>query len=107
MTATDILLNEYNNLWNEKLIHKQSIRKFHNYLTYLTAIGSLALTFYGVSTTDIFKLGADPQTTTLFVKHARDIVNLVFVPFAPLVVAPHLTVVHCGEAEPCGSKGRP
>ena len=31
MEDREVLLQEYNNLWNEKLIHKESIRKFHNY----------------------------------------------------------------------------
>ena len=37
MDASEILTQEYNNLWAEKLVHKQGIRKFHNYLTYITA----------------------------------------------------------------------
>ncbi len=55
MDDREVLFQEYNNLWNEKLVHKQSIRKFHNYLSYITAIGSLALAFYGISASDFFQ----------------------------------------------------
>ncbi|MFA7061166.1 MAG: hypothetical protein WC156_10135 [Pedobacter sp.] len=85
MEENHIVLQEYINLWNEKLIHKQGIRKFHNYLTYISAIGSLALTFYGVSTQDFFKAAIDPQTGNHLVKNAANIVHLFFVPFAPVV----------------------
>lgn len=85
MEENQILLQEYNNLWNEKLIHKEGVRKFHNYLTYISAIGSLALTFYGVSTQDFFKAAIDPQTGNHLVKNAANIVHLFFVPFAPVV----------------------
>lgn len=85
MDKNEILLQEYNNLWNEKLIHKQSIRKFHNYLTYISAIGSLALTFYGVSTQDFFKAFIDQQTGNHLAQNANNIIHLFFVPFAPLV----------------------
>ncbi len=37
MDDREVLFQEYNNLWNEKLVYKQSIRKFHNYLSYITA----------------------------------------------------------------------
>jgi len=85
MQDIEILLNEYNNLWQEKIVHKNSIRKFHNYLTYITAIGSLALTFNGLSTSDFFKFGADQQTTHQILTHASSIINLIFVPFAPVL----------------------
>lgn len=85
MEENQIMLQEYSNLWNEKLIHKQGIRKFHNYLTYISAIGSLALTFYGVSTQDFFKAAIDPQTGNHLVQNAANIVHLFFVPFAPVV----------------------
>jgi hypothetical protein len=61
MDEREILLREYNNLWNEKLIHKQAIRKFHNYLTYITAIGSLTLIFYGTSFGNLLRFGANPD----------------------------------------------
>ena len=86
MQDIDVLLNEYNNLWQEKIAHKNSIRKFHNYLTYITALGSLALTFNGLSTSDFFKVGVDPQTTNHIFNHASNIVNLIFVPFAPVLI---------------------
>ncbi len=85
MQDVEILLSEYNNLWQEKIVHKTSIRKFHNYLTYITALGSLALTFNGLSMSDLFKIGVDQQTTTHIFTHASNIVNLIFVPFAPVL----------------------
>lgn len=85
MDKNEFLLQEYNNLWNEKLIHKQGIRKFHNYLTYISAIGSLALTFYGLSTQDFFKAVIDPQTGNHLVQNATNIIHLFFVSFAPVV----------------------
>lgn len=86
MSEIEILLAEYKQLWEEKLIHKQSIRKFHHYLTYISAIGSLALTFYGISTTDFFKAHTDPQQATYLINNAKSIILIVFVPFTPIVL---------------------
>lgn len=83
MEDRDILLQEYNTLWNEKIIHKQSIRKFHNYLTYLTAICSLALTFHGVSAQEFFK---NPDVMNQALQNAASIVHLFFIPFTPIVI---------------------
>jgi hypothetical protein len=85
MNDREVLFQEYNNLWNEKLIHKQSIRKFHNYLTYITAIGSLALAFHGVSASDFLKVDVDPALKDHILKNAGDIVHLFFIAFAPVV----------------------
>ena len=85
MDKKEILLMEYNNLWNEKLIHKQAIRKFHNYLTYLTTIGSLALAFHGVSAQDFFKMAVDQQTASYILNNTRNIIYLFFIPFTPIV----------------------
>jgi hypothetical protein len=78
MDDRDVLFQEYNNLWNEKLIHKQSIRKFHNYLTYIIAIGSLVLTFHGVSTNEVIK-GIDPAVL-------QNAVHLFFIALTPVVL---------------------
>lgn len=86
MDDIEILLAEYNNLWNEKILHKTNIRKFHNYLTYITAIGSLALTFHGISTTDIFKATTNPDIANNLFPQARNILLLFFVPFAPVLL---------------------
>ena len=86
MNSTEILIQEYNNLWNEKLVHKQGIRKFHNYLTYITAIGSLALAFHGVSTQDFFNSALDPEKANYLIKNASNIVHLFFIPFAPIIL---------------------
>ncbi|MCL5884073.1 MAG: hypothetical protein M1377_01770 [Deltaproteobacteria bacterium] len=86
MSDIEILLSEYNQLWDEKLIHKQSIRKFHHYLTYISAIGSLALTFHGISTTDFFKAHTDPQQATYLINNAKSIIMIVFVPFTPILL---------------------
>ena len=60
MDTIEILLQEYNNLWSEKEVHLQGIRKFHNYLTYITAIGSLALAFHGLNAQDVISSITDP-----------------------------------------------
>lgn len=86
MEEREILLQEYNNLWNEKIIHKQSIRKFHHYLTYLTAIGSLALTFHGVSAQDLYKASIDPATANYIVNNLPNIIHLFFIPLFPIVI---------------------
>jgi hypothetical protein len=86
MDAREIMIQEYNNLWNEKLVHKQSIRKFHNYLTYITAIGSIAMAFHGISMQDFFKVGVDPATTNQVLQNAASIVHLFFVAFTPVVI---------------------
>jgi hypothetical protein len=86
MDDREVLFHEYNNLWNEKLVHKQSIRKFHNYLTYITAIGSLAMAFHGVSASDFFKVPVDPAMTNHILKNAGSIVQLFFIAFTPVVL---------------------
>src|ERR1035437_6857008 len=86
MEERDILIHEYNNLWNEKLIHKQNIRKFHYYLTYLTAIGSLALAFHGVSAQDFIKASVDLTTADNIIKNLSSIIYLFFIPFTPIVI---------------------
>lgn len=78
MDDIEVLFKEYNNLWNEKLLHKQSIRKFHNYLTYISAIGSLALTFNGISASQVFN-GVDPVIL-------QNAVNLFLIAFTPVVL---------------------
>jgi len=81
--AVDALVKEYNNLWNEKLLHKQSIRKFQNYITYLFSMGSIALSFKGVSAVDIFKeLGGNNQQ---FINNVAEAIYILFVPFTPVV----------------------
>jgi hypothetical protein len=79
-----VLLGEYNNLWQEKNVHKSSIRKFHNYLTYVATIGSLALALNGLSFQDL--IGNDPSKSQFLAVHGKDILNLIFVPFAPVVL---------------------
>lgn len=79
-----VMLSEYNNLWQEKNVHKASIRKFHNYLTYVATIGSLALALNGLSFQDL--IGNDPGKSQFLAIHGKDILNLIFVPFAPVVL---------------------
>ena len=68
----------------EKNVHKASIRKFHNYLTYVATIGSLALALNGLSFQDL--IGNDPGKSQFLAIHGKDILNLIFVPFAPVVL---------------------
>lgn len=86
MGGIDILVAEYNNLWAEKLVHKEGIRKFHNYLTYIATLGSLALSFHGVSVEDFFSLASDQATQDAISQNALRIVHLFFIPFAPIVM---------------------
>ena len=86
MDHYEILIQEYNNLWNEKMIHKQGIRKFHNYLTYITTLGSLALAFHGVSMSDFFNTAIDPSKATYLIQNASNIVHLFFIPFTPIIL---------------------
>jgi len=76
MEDREVLLQEYNNLWNEKLIHKESIRKFHNYLAYITAIGSLSLTFTGISAQDLLTNS----------KSFSNVIFLIFIPLTPIII---------------------
>jgi hypothetical protein len=80
MDKITALFNEYNNLWQEKLIHKQSIRKFHYYITYLTTMGSLALTIIGVSLTDVFKNSANQYL------NPSEIATLLIIPLTPVIL---------------------
>ncbi|MBP9012191.1 MAG: hypothetical protein KBG22_01125 [Smithella sp.] len=86
MDESKIMVQEYNNLWNEKLIHKQNIRKFHNYLTYFTAIGSLALTFHGVSAPDLFKASIDSSTANNIANKIPEIVNIFLILLTPILI---------------------
>jgi len=86
MDAVNIWLQEYNNLWNEKLIHKAGIRKFHNYLTYLTAVSSLALVFYGVNAEELFKATADSAVANQLMTNATNILNLLCIVILPLTI---------------------
>lgn len=74
MDKIEALLNEYNNLWNEKLIHKASIRKFHNYITSLTSVGSLVLTFIGLSPIELQKI------------INKDIATIILIPLVPIII---------------------
>lgn len=86
MDANEILAQEYNNLWNEKLIHKQGIRKFHNYLTYISAIGSLALAFHGLNMQDVIASLGNSVKAQAFTENAHNIINLFFVSFTPVLL---------------------
>jgi len=78
MDKIELLSQEYNNLFQEKLIHKQSLRKLKGYISYLTSIVSLSLAFMGISTTDIFKGALNAKTFS-------DIFILISIPFTPIV----------------------
>jgi hypothetical protein len=86
MDQIDILLKEYGNLFQEKLIHKQSIRKLKGYISYLTSILSLSLTFMGISTTDFFKSVSSENGIPYLVSHFSDIFILISIPFTPIVL---------------------
>lgn len=86
MNADEILIQEYNNLWNEKLIHKEGIRKFHNYLTYITAIGSLVLAFNGLSLQDVISSVTDPAKEAALRANAENIINIFFISFTPVLL---------------------
>lgn len=86
MDALDALLGEYNNLWQEKVVHKQSIRKLKGYLSYLTSILSIALTFMGLSTTDIFKTVLNNNNSANLISNFSIIFTLVSIPFTPIVI---------------------
>src|SRR5262245_22625806 len=74
MTATEILLNEYNNLWREKLIHTEAIRKFHTYFTYIAALASLALLLRGISVENVF-VGLEEEDARAFSVNASNALN--------------------------------
>lgn len=92
MQIIDILLREYDNLWQEKLLHKQSLRKFHTYISFLISIGSLALTFKGVSTTDIMKTALEHLGKTNIIENmkilenAADAILLLCIPLTPIIL---------------------
>ncbi|MGB5156525.1 hypothetical protein [Desulfobacterium sp. N47] len=86
MDASEILTQEYNKLWAEKLVHKQGIRKFHNYLTYITAIGSLALAFHGLNAQDVISAVNNTQKAKEIMENASSILHLFFIPFAPVLL---------------------
>jgi len=86
MKHVEILIVEYNNLWAEKLIHKEGIRKFHNYLTYVTTLGSIALAFHGINTGDFLSIPVDADAKKTFIESTASVVQLFFVPFAPVVL---------------------
>jgi len=73
MNAIKAIINEYNNLWNEKLIHKASIRKFNNYIANISSAGSLVLAIMGIPTSML------PQFLS------KDTANLLLIPI-PLII---------------------
>lgn len=78
MEKIEIMFREYNNLWQEKLLHKESQRKFYNYVSYMSSIASLALVFLGLSTSSFF--GTTPPD------NAREIVKLLCLVFPPVIL---------------------
>ena len=85
MEIEEILLQEYNNLWSEKEVHLQGIRKFHNYLTYITAIGSLALAFHGLNAQDVISSVSNPDKAVILAKNSANILHLFFIAFTPIL----------------------
>ena len=69
---------EYDNLWNEKLVHKESLRKFTNYITYLTTVSSFAITIAGLSYLDIIVIEKD----TIKIHPIVNILCLIYIPSA-------------------------
>jgi len=89
MERINVLLNEYNNLWQEKITHKQSLRKLKGYLTYLSSLLSLSLTFLGISATDTFKDLLTKNATSVASSLAANFYSvfmLISIPFTPLVI---------------------
>ncbi len=78
MGRIELMLREYDNLWREKLLHKESQRKFYNYVSYLSSIASLALVFLGLSTSSFF----EKQLT----EHTIPIVKLLCLPLPPIII---------------------
>ena len=85
-TEAEVVLQEYAQLWNEKQIHVQGIRKFHKYLWYICAVGYLALIFYVGLTQDLYKSTIEPQMTSYLVQNATSIIGLFLVPVVPFVL---------------------
>jgi hypothetical protein len=86
MNELDVLLGEYNNLWQEKIVHKQSLRKLKGYLSYLTSIISLSLTFLGMSATDIFNSVVNNGSSSSIASNFSNIFPLISIPFTPIVL---------------------
>ncbi len=84
--SQEVLLHEYNNLWNEKMVLKQSIRKFNNYLLYTTVIGSLALVFYGTSSSTIFNGLFSQAISNPILMNNHSIIQMFFIVFVPVVL---------------------
>lgn len=80
-----LLLQEYNNLWQEKLVHKQQLRKLNNYLSYLTSMASLALTLLGLSATEFFAKFMKDEGQQAF-NYAAQAISLICIPFTPVVI---------------------
>lgn len=81
MDKISVILCEYNNLWQEKNIHKQALRKYHYLVSYFIPIITLTLALLGVSYHDIFK---DPEVykRTFFIIM---LINILF-PFALMII---------------------
>ena len=86
MEPADVWIKEYDHLWDEKILHKTTLRKFHNYLTYMAAVSTLALTFYGVSSSDVMQYAVGSTTTGNLMIHGNDIIRLLSVVFVPIVL---------------------
>jgi hypothetical protein len=78
MNKIEALLNEYNNLWQEKLIHKRNLRKFHNYIISLTSLGSIGLGVIGLS--------PRMQPGTKLFENPIDIAMIFIIPVTPIIL---------------------
>jgi hypothetical protein len=82
--SVDVLMAEYRCLWDEKLVHKQELKKFQGYLNYLIPTGSVALAVGGAKLVE----AAEGVVKELAPVGLRDFLTLLIFPLAlvlPLV----------------------
>lgn len=86
MESRELLLAEYNNLWQEKIAHKASLRKLKGYVSYFTSIISGSLTIFGLSSSDIFKTLSSAKDAAVLAQNISNAVKVVSIPAVPIIM---------------------
>jgi hypothetical protein len=86
MDNAELLLKEYNNLWNEKNTHKVQLRRFKGNLSYFTSIITGSLSIFGFSTTEFFKTISKSNEPTVLTQNISNLLNIISVPAVPMIL---------------------
>jgi len=86
MDNKELLLAEYNNLWQEKIAHKASLRKLKGYVSYFTSIISGSLTIFGLSSSDIFETLSTAKNASVLAQNISNAIKVISIPAVPIIL---------------------